>query len=230
MRSFNSGSNSGFRGGFRGPRRFEPPDQHRINGRIVAKEVRVISDTGEQLGVLPLREALAAAERAELDLVEVAPQSTPPVCRIMDYGKFKYREQKKDAEARKHRTESTLKEIRIRYRTDSGDLETKLKQAREFFAEGDKVKFSMRFKGREVMYTSLGAEKFNQVAERLADVATVDERSPLTGRQIHITFTPIKGKPKVATPAPAKPAEPAKKATPSPVGVAGTGSPKSEQK
>ena len=176
----------------RDPRRAPPPEAHRINDRIVAREVRVIADNGEQVGVLAIRDAMLRAEQAGLDLVEVAPEAQPPVCRIMDYGKFKYKEQKKDAEARKKRTESTLKELRIRYRTDVGDLETKLKQARDFLAEGDKVKFSMRFRGREVAYLELGVEKFKLLAERLADVAVVDEKSPPFGRQIHIVFAPSK--------------------------------------
>lgn len=171
-------------------RRPQTPDAHRINNRIIAKEVRVITDGGEQLGVMPIRDALIAAEQAGLDLVEVAPEAKPPVCKIMDYGKFKYREQKKEAEARKKRTEQELKELRIRYRTDIGDFETKIKHAREFLGEGNKVKFSMRFKGREVAYMALGKEKFDQIVERLADIATVDERSPLSGRQIHIVFAP----------------------------------------
>jgi translation initiation factor IF-3 len=103
-----------------------------------------------------------------------------------------YKEQKKEAEAKKNRTENTIKELRLRYRTDSGDLEVKLKHAREFLAEGDKVKFVMRFKGREAMYTDLGREKFDVIIQRLADVAVVDERSPAFGRQIHITFAPAK--------------------------------------
>lgn len=181
-----------FRGGGRFNRLQTPPDTHRINELITAREVRVISPTGEQLGVLQLRDALQKAQELELDLVEVAPQAKPPVCKILDYGKFKYKEQKKEAEARKNRTETTLKELRLRYRTDIGDLETKLKQARDFLAEGDKVKFVMRFKGREAMYVELGKEKFQQIEQRLADVATVDERSPAVGRQIHITFAPIK--------------------------------------
>jgi translation initiation factor IF-3 len=182
-------------GGFRGGR-FQrpqvPQDTHRINDFINAREVRVIGPEGEQLGILQLRDAIAQAQDQELDLVEVAPTAKPPVCRIMDYGKFKYKEQKKEAEAKKKRTETTLKELRIRYRTDMGDLETKLKQARDFIAEGDKVKFSMRFKGREAMYLDLGRDKFELIAQRLADVATVEERSPIAGRQIHIVFTPIK--------------------------------------
>jgi len=184
-------SKPGFRGG-RFNRPVAPPDAHRINEFIIAKEVRVIAPEGEQLGVMAVRDALLRAQELGLDLVEVAPQAKPPVCKILDYGKFKYKEQKKEAEARKNRTENTIKELRLRYRTDSGDLEVKLKHAREFLAEGDKVKFVMRFKGREAMYIELGKEKFDQIVERLADVATVDERSPTHGRQIHITFAPVK--------------------------------------
>ncbi len=181
----------GFRGG-RFNRPVAPPDAHRINEFIIAKEVRVIAADGEQLGVLPIRDALLRAQELELDLVEVAPQAKPPVCKILDYVKFKYKEQKKEAEAKKNRTENTIKELRLRYRTDSGDLEVKLKHAREFLAEGDKVKFVMRFKGREAMYTDLGREKFDHIIQRLSDVATVDERSPSQGRQIYITFAPTK--------------------------------------
>lgn len=137
-------------------------------------------------------QALKVAEERLLDLVEVSPNSDPPVCKLMDYGKFKYKEQKKEAEARKKRVETSIKELRIRYRTDSGDLETKLKKAREFLAEGDKVKFSMRFRGREVMYIDLGLEKFSEISQRLSDVATIDERSPARGRQIYMVFAPIK--------------------------------------
>ncbi len=182
---------SGPRGG-RFNRPIAPPDTHRINEFIIAKEVRVILPDGEQAGILQLRDALQKAQELELDLVEVAPQAKPPVCKILDYGKFKYKEQKKEAEAKKNRTENTVKELRLRYRTDSGDLEVKLKHAREFLAEGDKVKFVMRFKGREAMYIELGKQKFDQIVERLADVAVVDERSPAFGRQMHITFAPAK--------------------------------------
>jgi translation initiation factor IF-3 len=180
----------------------QPQDAHRINHRITAKEVRVITDSGEQLGILSIRDALTAAETAGLDLVEVAANAKPPVCRIMDYGKYKYREQKKEAEARKKRAENTVKELRIRYRTDVGDLETKLKHAREFLGDGDKVKFSMRFKGREIMYVDLGQQKFESIVKSLSDIATVDERGPLTGRQIYIVLAPLKGV--AAKPEPAK--------------------------
>ena len=133
-----------------------------------------------------------AAERDGLDVVEVAPEAKPPVCRLMDYGKFKYREQKKESEAKKKRSEQEIKELRIRYRTDVGDLEVKLKHAREFLEEGHKVKFSMRFRGREAQYLDLGREKFEVIKSRLADIAVVDDKSPIAGRQIHITFAPSK--------------------------------------
>jgi translation initiation factor IF-3 len=115
------------------------------------------------------------------------------VCKILDYGKFKYKEQKKEAEARKNRTETTIKELRLRYRTDSGDLDIKLRQAREFIGEGDKVKFVMRFKGREAMYVDLGKEKLQQIKQALSDIAIVDEESSMGSRQIHMTLAPAKG-------------------------------------
>jgi len=175
-------------------------ESHRINDRISAREVRLIGEKGEQLGVLSIRDALAAAEAAGIDLVEVAPDANPPVCKLLDFGKLKYKEQKKEAEARKKRAENTVKELRIRYRTGVGDLETKLKHAREFLLEGDKVKFSMRFRGREEMYVGLGNEKFDQIIERLADIASVDERSPLAGKQIYLVLAPVKlAKPKTAS-------------------------------
>jgi translation initiation factor IF-3 len=190
----------------RRPQAPQSPDAHRINQRITARQVRVIDADGNQLGVIPLKQALTVAEESGLDLVEVSPNSSPPVCKVMDYGKFKYKAQKKEAEARKKRTDNTVKELRIRYRTDSGDLETKLKHAREFLLEGDKVKFSMRFRGREIMYVDLGNEKFESIIQSLADVASVDERSPLGGRQIYIVLAPTKAAAKVKTVA-AKPTE-----------------------
>ncbi|MCI5066393.1 translation initiation factor IF-3 [bacterium] len=170
-------------------------DSHRINTNIRVPEVRVIDDAGKQLGVMPTSHALRLAEEKELDLVEVAPNGKPPVCKFMDYGKFKYKEQKKETEAKKKRSETSIKELRIRYRTDSGDLETKLKKAREFLEEGDKVKFSMRFRGREIMYMDLGLEKFNEIIEELKEVSEVDERSPARGRQIYIVLAPSKAAP-----------------------------------
>lgn len=204
MTTFRPGGSGGGGGNFRG--RFRPPVQqveeaHRINHRITAREVRLVGADGQQLGVVSLHHAILEAEKLGLDLVEVAPQAKPPVCRLMDYGKFKYREQKKEAEARKKRNENTVKELRIRYRTDKGDLETKLRQAREFLAEGDKVKFSMRFKGREAMYMNLGIEKLDEIVEKLSDCSQIDERSPPQGKQIYLVLAPAKGGVKTTKPA-----------------------------
>lgn len=178
----------------RGPRQrgpVQPPDKHRINHWIQAREVRVITDDGEQLGVLQLSDALRAAEDRGLDLVEVAGQASPPVCKIMDYGKFKYREQKKENEAKKNRSETTTKELRIRYSTDIGDLETKLKRATEFLEEGHKVKFSMRFKGREAMHVDLGRKKIEVITERLKEIAKIEEQSQLGASFMYVIYTPL---------------------------------------
>jgi translation initiation factor IF-3 len=177
----------------RGGNRPQPQQEaHRINDRISAREVRVIADDGEQLGIRLTFDAIRIAEELGLDLVEVAPEAKPPVCRIMDYGKFKYREQKKEAKAKKNRSEVALKEIRIRYRTDSGDLDTKLRQARTFLGEGDKVKFSMRFRGREIAYLNLGVEKLQQIEAALKDIAVIDDQSERVGSTIFVTFAPAK--------------------------------------
>ncbi len=173
-------------------RRDIPKDKHRINRFITAREVRVVDDAGEQLGVMQTRAAQQLAQDRGLDLVEVSPNAAPPVCRIMDYGKFKYREHKKEAQSKKNRSESSVKEIRIRYRTDSGDLEVKLKHARDFLTEGNKVKFSMRFRGRESMYVNLGREKLALITKRLADVAKIEESSPLMGQTLYVVYGPLK--------------------------------------
>lgn len=173
-------------------------EDHRINFKIRCPEVRLIGDNGEQLGIMPTNDARKIAEDKGLDLVEVAPNAKPPVCKIMDYGKFKYREQKKEMAAKKKRTETETKELRIRYRTDKGDLQTKLKQARSFIENGDKVKFSMRFKGREAMYINVGVQKLNEITEALSDIAIIDEQSKPQGNNIYVVYAPDKSK-KIAT-------------------------------
>ena len=173
-------------------------EDHRINFKIRCPEVRLIGDDGEQLGIMPTNDARKIAEDKGLDLVEVAPNAKPPVCKIMDYGKFKYREQKKEMAAKKKRTETETKELRIRYRTDKGDLQTKLKQARSFIENGDKVKFSMRFKGREAMYINVGVQKLNEITEALSDIAVIDEQSKPQGNNIYVVYAPDKSK-KIAT-------------------------------
>lgn len=179
---------------YKGRKRYQqvPEESHRINRNIRVPEVRLISETGEQIGVVQTKDALERAENIGLDLVEVAAKAKPPVCKIMDYGKMKYREQKKAHEAKKNSSESSIKELRIRYTTDKGDFDTKIDKAKDFLAKGHKVKFTMLFRGREMAFIDLGIEKFKVVAESLEEVAEVDSQSPKPGRQIFVTFKPIR--------------------------------------
>ncbi|MDR2337102.1 MAG: translation initiation factor IF-3 [Deltaproteobacteria bacterium] len=165
-------------------------ERHIVNRDITAREVRVIGTDGEQLGILKTVDALKIASDANLDLVVVAAQADPPVCKIIDLGKLKYKEQKKAAEIRKKSAVQETKELRIRYNTDVHDLETKIKNALKFLGEGDKARFSMRFKGREAMYANLGNELFDQIITRLEEFAQVDERTKLIGQKMLLTFAP----------------------------------------
>lgn len=165
-------------------------EQHRINDKIRAQEVRVIDGDGEQVGIQPLQQALSLAQESQLDLVEIAPQAEPPVCKLIDYGKFKYQLQKKESEAKKKQTDNAVKELKIGYRTDIGDLKTKMRQARNFLSSGNRVKISMRFKGREKAFVHLGKEKLEQIVEQLSDVANVYERNLRSRSQVYITVSP----------------------------------------
>ena len=178
-----------FRG--RGPRFVPPPpDAHRINRQIRAPQVRLIGADSAPLGVVSIEEALRRADDAQLDLVEVAPTAQPPVCRILDYGKFKYQQHKKEVEARRKQSSTTLKELRLGYRTDVGDLERQIQKAREFLAAGDRVKFSLRFRGREMAYQDLGREKLLRVCEALNDAATVEGSPRMEGRLMGVVLAP----------------------------------------
>jgi translation initiation factor IF-3 len=199
-----------FRG--RGPRFVPPPpDAHRINRHIRVPQVRLIGADGTQFGVVPIEEAWRRAEDAQLDLVEVAPTAQPPVCRILDYGKFKYQQHKKEAEARRKQATTTVKELRLGYRTDVGDLERQIQKAREFLAAGDRVKFSLRFRGREMAYQDLGRQKLMRVCEALKDVSTVEGNPRMEGRLMGVVLAPgaKKKTPKPPRKEPAK-AEPGK--------------------
>jgi translation initiation factor IF-3 len=165
-------------------------DRFRINNRIRAPQVRLIDDEGGQLGIVTLREALAIAEERGLDLMEVAPNAVPPVCRIVDYGKFRYEQTKKDREARKNQKQAELKEVRLKPKTDDHDLEVKAKQARKFLLAGDKVKFTVRFRGREIFHPDIGREMLEQMAEDLRDVATVEQRPLMEGRALSLMLAP----------------------------------------
>lgn len=165
-------------------------DRLRFNTRIRAREVRLIDEEGNQVGIVPIREALQMAEDRSLDLVEVAPNAVPPVCRIMDYGKFRYEQSKKEREARKHQKQVELKEVRLKPKTDSHDIDVKVKQARKFLQAGDKVKFTLRFRGREIFHPDIGLEMLERMAEDLRDVAVVEQKPLMEGRVLSLLLAP----------------------------------------
>jgi translation initiation factor IF-3 len=174
-----------------------PPPQkeheHKINNRIEARELRLIGADGQNVGVVPTRQALIMADEAGLDLVEISPDAKPPVAKILDYGKFRFQEQKKAAEARKKQKVIELKEIKLRPMIDDHDFEVKMKQARRFFEEGDKVKFTLRFRGREMDHQDLGYKLLIRVREQMMDVSKVELDPKPEGRQITMIMT-AKGK------------------------------------
>ena len=148
----------------------------RINWRIRVPQVRLIDDQGQQLGIIPTAQALAMAEERGLDLVEVAPNADPPVCRLMDYGKFRYDQAKKEREARKHQKTVDVKVIQMQPNTDDRDLEIKSNQARRFLTEGDKVKFTVRARGRQLAHPDIGFKMLQDMTEMLRDVAVTEQR------------------------------------------------------
>jgi len=165
-------------------------DGLRVNREIRAPEVRVIDENGAMLGIFPPFEALKMAEERGLDLIEIAPTAKPPTCKIMDYGKYKYELKKKEHEARKNQTVITIKEIQIRPRTDTHDLNVKLNHARRFLLEGDKVKVNLRFYGREMAHQNLGFELLQKVSKILGDIAMVETNPKMEGRQLFALFAP----------------------------------------
>jgi translation initiation factor IF-3 len=191
----------------RGPRFVPPPeDTHRINRKIRVPQVRLIGADGKQVGIVPIEEALRLADTAQLDLVEIAPKAQPPVCRILDYGKFKYQQHKKETEAKKKSSVTTVKELRLGYRTDTGDIERQIGKARAFLEEGDRVKFLLRFRGREMAYQNLGREKLLAVCDALKDIAFVEGTPRMEGRMMGVLLAPGKKK-GAAKSAPAQAAE-----------------------
>ncbi len=165
-----------------------------INEDIKAKEVRVIGSDGETLGVMSLDSALNAAYDEGLDLVLMAPQAVPPVCRIMDYGKYRFERDKKEKEAKKKQQTIELKEIQLSCRIDTHDFETKLRHARRFLTEGNKVRVVMRFKGREMSHVSIGQEIMKKFEEACNDLGNVDKAPVLDGRFMSMVITPLKFK------------------------------------
>ncbi|MFO7832123.1 MAG: translation initiation factor IF-3 [Desulfuromonadaceae bacterium] len=163
-----------------------------INREIRASEVRVVDPEGEQLGIMPIDQALAAAAENGLDLVEVSPQAKPPVCRIMDYGKFKYQQQKRAAEAKKKTARVEIKEVKLRPKTETHDFKVKVKNVRRFLESGNKVKVTIMFRGREVTHPQFGRDLLQRVSEEVNDIGVVESFPSMRGRFMHMVMAPKK--------------------------------------
>mgnify|MGYP000761972383 CR=1 FL=1 len=161
-----------------------------INEDIRDREVRVVTDGGEQLGIMSAKEALKKAEERNLDLVKISPNAKPPVCKIMDYGKYRFEQSKREKENRKNQRVIEIKEIRLSLNIDTHDFETKVNHAHKFLKAGNKVKVSIRFRGREMGHPELGADIMKRFAESLADTANVDKPAKLEGRNMLMFLTP----------------------------------------
>ena len=160
-----------------------------INEKIREKEVRVVTEAGEQLGIMPIAEARAKAEEAGVDLVMIAPNAKPPVCRIIDYGKFKYEQTRKEKESRKKQKTIEIKEIRMSPNIDKNDLNTKVNAARKFLQKGDRVKITLRFRGREMAHMQNGRVILEDFAKQLEDIATVEKAPKVEGRTLTMFLT-----------------------------------------
>ena len=175
-------------------RRMAPRDtrapQIRVNHRIRVPEVRVVLDDGSQLGVMPTSEALKAAETRGLDLVEVNPKSIPPVCKILDFGRYKYEEKKRASDAKRKQTVVELKEVKLRPKTDDHDLQVKVRSARRFLESGNKVKFTVRFRGREITHPQRAQMQLDWLVEQLIDLANVEQRAQMEGRTMSAIVGP----------------------------------------
>ena len=160
-----------------------------INGQIRDKEVRVIAENGDQLGVMPVKEAMKLAQEAELDLVKIAPKAQPPVCKIIDYGKYRYELARKEKEAKKKQKTVEVEEVRISPNIDTNDLNTKVNNAKKFIAKGNKVKVTLRFRGREMAHMQQSKHILDDFAEMLAEVAVVEKPAKLEGRSMSMVLT-----------------------------------------
>jgi translation initiation factor IF-3 len=160
--------------------------------------VRVVTDNGEQLGIMQTGEAIKEAQSRTLDLIEIVPNATPPVCKIMDFGKYRYELSKKEKIQKKHQHVTLVKEVRFHPNTDTHDFEFKTRHAREFILDGNKVKATVVFKGREITYQDQGKELLNRFTERMADIARMEQEPKMEGRQMVTYFVPEKGKKKSA--------------------------------
>ena len=169
-------------------------DELRINEEIRAREVRVNTVDGEQLGIMPLARALELAAQHHLDLVEIAPKAKPPVCRIMDYGKYQYEQQKREKEARKRQKTVDVKEVKLLIRIEEHDFDVKTKNAIRFLEGGDKVKATIMFRGRELTHPELGEELLNKMAVKLQDIAVIERKPKLEGRNMVMIVAPKSSK------------------------------------
>jgi translation initiation factor IF-3 len=165
-------------------------DDVRLNERIRVAQVRLIDDQGNQVGVVPTAEALRMAKDKGLDLMEVASGASPPVCKIVDYGKFKYEKKKKEAQARKNQVIVKVKEIQLRPTTDAHDLDYKIRNAREFLLEGDKAKIVITFRGREITHTQPGFKMMASIVDQLKDVGVIDSPAKLEGKKLMLILSP----------------------------------------
>lgn len=168
--------------------------EYRINSEIRAREVRLITDTNENIGVVSLEYALRLAEERELDLVEVAPQANPPVCRIMDFGKFQYDKQRKERKAKRNQIKVEIKEIQLRPKTDDHHLGFKIRDARRWLTEGKKVRVRIRFRGREITHPQIGRAQLDRIKEELKDVSNVEQMPNMEGRDMLMVLAPISDK------------------------------------
>lgn len=175
-------------------RRQRDERKHRLNREINAPEVRLFNPDNEPLGVVSIQEALRLAGEFDVDLVEIAATATPPVCRLIDYGKFKYQEQKKAAEAKSRQAVVDIKEVKFRPGTDDGDYQIKLRNIRRFLADGDKCKITLRFRGREITHQQLGQDLLNRLRDDLGDSVQVEQSPKLEGRQMVMMVAPARKK------------------------------------
>ena len=167
---------------------------HELNEDIHDKEIRLIGSDGEQMGIVSSEEALKIADAQGLDLVKISPQANPPVCKLMNYGKFRFEQSKREKEARKNQRVVEVKEIRMSPGSDIGDFNTKLKNAQKFIADGNRVKVSVRFRGREMAHTDIGRALLDKFAEQCAETASLDKGAKLEGRMMSIFLSPKTGK------------------------------------
>ena len=182
-------------------RRHREERKHRLNREIQAPEVRLTGPDNEPIGVVSLSEALRMAGDLDVDLVEIAATANPPVCRLVDYGKFKYQEQKRAAEAKAKQTVIEIKEVKFRPGTDDGDYNIKLRNIRRFLADGDKVKITLRFRGREITHQEIGMALLNRLRDDLADSIQLEQFPKLEGRQMVMMIAPARKKPAAGKPA-----------------------------